>query len=619
MALLAAPTFIYPLNHPPQVTSSFGTYRIGHHHAGLDLTTDGSEAVEVRAAAAGEIFRVRRNDAGYGRAIYIRHPDGRQTVYAHLSAFGPRLAAEIKAREAREKQFFLAFNLKPMAVTQGEVLGYVGTSGTDLVHLHFEVRVDGQPVNPLTNGLVIPDTQAPQIRTILAVPRTPDAHVDQAHDEKAFEVPADGRLAKPIQVGGDVVLYVEAPDHIDGSARDLTAYQLDLLIDGAVWHTTRYDQVSYADERLPELDFHLEREARKTGRFNALFSWGPRMGVHPKPGKSLAKLVKGSHPAVIRVRDAAGNQSEARFTLEVGPTVPPCVPTALKAGKRKDIAPPADRLWRGRLLVVPVPGLCGDTPQVEVHVNGKAAKGWRVSRLGGQPALALQVPAEEDALVEVAVANGGAADRFRIQSHAMKAGAAFEEGEARIEVGGKDALFFPYPTEITKETNPGGPGLEIVGPLVRMSNRFVPALAAARLGLLRPGGVGHVGVYIHDNGRWWYIGGKDEPRYTFGGSVHTADAALMRDLAGPVIGEPEVTPHPAGPRLIIPVKDEGAGVSTVDVTLDGKAIYTERQKPFDRVVWLPLSPVKPGPHRLTIKARDRSGRETTVERSVTWP
>ena len=71
--------------------------------------------------------------------------------------------------------------------------------------------------------------------------------------------------------------------------------------------------------------------------------------------------------------------------------------------------------------------------------------------------------------------------------------------------------------------------------------------------------------------------------------------------------------------MILPVKDAGAGVSVVDVQVDGKPAFTERQRAFDRVIWHPLRAVKPGPHRVQVRVRDRSGREVEVERSVVWP
>ncbi|MGD8376771.1 MAG: M23 family peptidase, partial [Acidobacteriota bacterium] len=66
----------YPLPADLPATASFGEYRPGHLHAGLDFSTGGELGWPVRAAAAGEVFRLKVEPRGYGRAVYVRHPDG---------------------------------------------------------------------------------------------------------------------------------------------------------------------------------------------------------------------------------------------------------------------------------------------------------------------------------------------------------------------------------------------------------------------------------------------------------------------------------------------------------------------------------------------------------------
>ena len=100
------PTFPLALPLPEElpVTSSFGEYRAGHFHAGLDFSTRGELGWPVRAAADGEIYRVKVKARGYGRAVYIRHADGFETVYGHLHVFEDRkLALERFVGEQRAR------------------------------------------------------------------------------------------------------------------------------------------------------------------------------------------------------------------------------------------------------------------------------------------------------------------------------------------------------------------------------------------------------------------------------------------------------------------------------------------------------------------------------------
>lgn len=118
------------------IIAGIGGQVIGFH-TGIDIgTTNGTPLV---AAASGFIALSRRSWGQYGQAIKIEHGDGVETVYAHLSR-----------RVAGVGRW----------VEKGELIAYTGNSGRVYPvptkkhpkagsHLHMEIRIDGQPVNPL--------------------------------------------------------------------------------------------------------------------------------------------------------------------------------------------------------------------------------------------------------------------------------------------------------------------------------------------------------------------------------------------------------------------------------------------------------------------------------------
>ena len=95
-------------------------------HSGVDFGA--SCGTPIRAAGSGKVLSAGPN-SGYGNATVINHGGGLATLYGHQSAFA------VSAGQV---------------VTQGQVIGYVGSTGKSTgCHLHFEVRVNGNPVNPL--------------------------------------------------------------------------------------------------------------------------------------------------------------------------------------------------------------------------------------------------------------------------------------------------------------------------------------------------------------------------------------------------------------------------------------------------------------------------------------
>ncbi len=119
--------FIWPVNGP--ITGNFGEQRPGHIHAGIDIAAP--NGTPIRAAGDGRVALMQGVGAsgGYGNYTCIQHTQTVSTCYAHQSRFGTSLGAR---------------------VTQGQVIGYVGNTGHSFGdHLHFEVRVNGVPVQPL--------------------------------------------------------------------------------------------------------------------------------------------------------------------------------------------------------------------------------------------------------------------------------------------------------------------------------------------------------------------------------------------------------------------------------------------------------------------------------------
>jgi murein DD-endopeptidase MepM/ murein hydrolase activator NlpD len=122
----SAAGFIWPVEGT--VTSGFG-YRWGRMHEGIDISVP--EGTPIRAAADGTVIleQSEYESGGYGNYTCVDHGGGLSTCYAHQSSFAVSTGA---------------------SVNQGDVIGYSGNTGHSTgPHLHFEVRINGAPTDPL--------------------------------------------------------------------------------------------------------------------------------------------------------------------------------------------------------------------------------------------------------------------------------------------------------------------------------------------------------------------------------------------------------------------------------------------------------------------------------------
>lgn len=130
-----------PVDTPdPSPVSSFGfawpirgpitSYMSPRHPLGIDIGLWDREGAAIGAAAPGTVFFAGGNPCcGYGLYVVVQHADGFTTTYAHLSGVAVRIGQQ---------------------VATGETIGFAGSTGYATgVHLHFEIRKDGAPLNPL--------------------------------------------------------------------------------------------------------------------------------------------------------------------------------------------------------------------------------------------------------------------------------------------------------------------------------------------------------------------------------------------------------------------------------------------------------------------------------------
>ena len=159
--------FAPPLEGETILAGTFGELRSNHFHSGLDIKTKQREGLKVHAAASGYVSRIKIAHFGYGKALYITHPNGYTTVYAHLQRFSDKIESFIKKKQYEQESFEIEVfpTNNELILTKGEVIAYSGNTGSSGgPHLHYEIRDNlERPINPLLFGIKVKDSKKPII------------------------------------------------------------------------------------------------------------------------------------------------------------------------------------------------------------------------------------------------------------------------------------------------------------------------------------------------------------------------------------------------------------------------------------------------------------------------
>lgn len=331
--------FRNPLGIPMDLSGNFGELRPNHYHMGLDLKTNRAENQPVYAAADGYIARVKIEPAGFGRAIYINHPNGFTTLYAHLNDFNPKLENWVKQQQYARESWNVFLDLKPdqFPVKKGDFLAYSGnTGGSQAPHLHFEIRrtQDDVNVNPLLFGLPLADNTAPRILRLAVYDRmkslyeqSPRLIAVKANGSSYTTTPGLLTVASP-----KVSFAITAFDTHTGSSNLNGIYEALLYVDNKAVIGFRMDNISYNDTRY--LNAHIDYRTKSAGG-----AWLQHLSDLPGYVNSIYKQEKGDgaidisdgvvHTVRIVVKDAYGNTSTLDYSIQYnGAAVAPAVNTA---------------------------------------------------------------------------------------------------------------------------------------------------------------------------------------------------------------------------------------------------------------------------------------------------
>ena len=250
--------FRNPLDFPIVLAGTFGELRTNHFHSGIDIKTKGISGKEVYVAKEGYVSRIKISLWGYGKAIYVTHPNGYTTVYGHLQKFSDRIEKYIKQKQYEKKSFEIQVfpNRDELTIEKDEIIAYSGNSGGSTApHLHFEIRdtKTEKIINPLLFGLTVPDNITPRFGGLRMTPFGENAAVNQipvAQDLHVSKINSHLYVSDEVEAIGKVGLQINTHDLLNNAANKNGVYSIDMTVnDTLVYHhdleTFAFDESKY--------------------------------------------------------------------------------------------------------------------------------------------------------------------------------------------------------------------------------------------------------------------------------------------------------------------------------------------------------------------------------------
>ncbi len=319
---------MYPVQAKIGLAANFGELRPNHYHMGLDCKTDKKQNVRVVAAAEGYIAHVRIEPSGFGRAIYINHPNGLTTLYGHLNDFFPELEKYVKAQQYKLEswQVYLDIPAKLFSVKKGQFIAFSGnTGGSQGPHLHFEIRdtKTDRVLNPLLFGFPIPDNVPPTLMRLAVYDRCVSTYQQVGKLLPLKKVGNKYVTATGVIISNtDKVSFgISAVDKYTGSANPNGIYEVVLYNDGKAVVGLQLDSITYDETRY--LNAHIDYRLREAG--GPFVEHLSRLPGYPEgvykdfAGDGVIDLTDDSlHKIKVIVKDTYGNASTLEFEIRRG-------------------------------------------------------------------------------------------------------------------------------------------------------------------------------------------------------------------------------------------------------------------------------------------------------------
>ena len=328
--------FRNPLDIPIILASNFAELRSNHFHSGLDIKTELRQGLNVYTAAEGYVSRIKISYYGYGKALYVTHPNGYTTVYAHLRNFSPKLEKYIKQCQYQKESYEVEVFPGPdeLPVTKDEVIAFSGnTGGSTAPHLHFEVRDNQErPLNPMLFGVDIKDTKPPYVTKVYAYAKDENSLVNHSNNKVELRLipnPNGSYTTEKVEAFGAIGFGIASFDKADTAPNIYGLYNIETFLNGN--KTLEIDFNRFSFDETKHINRFIDYELFKTKKSSI-----QKLFVQKGNPLSLFKSVE--NDGYVNIEDGTSSVYKIRIQDYRGNETWVTIPIV---GKKMDIPPSA--------------------------------------------------------------------------------------------------------------------------------------------------------------------------------------------------------------------------------------------------------------------------------------
>ncbi|MFT5858410.1 MAG: murein DD-endopeptidase MepM/ murein hydrolase activator NlpD [Flavobacteriaceae bacterium] len=323
-----------PLKIPLILSSNFGELRPNHFHMGIDFKTNNKIGYSLYAIEEGFVSRIKVSPYGYGKVVYIDHPNGVTSVYAHCSEFKGQVDSIVRRVQLKEQNYAVEVFPKPneIKLKRGEIFALSGNTGSSTApHVHFEIRdtKTEAALNPLVFGFDIADSKKPELRGLKIYALTKDGYTFPGKSVErtvkkgtyGYYIGAD-KVTVPsnfCSATGGIGIAIDAIDRLDGAGNQCGLYGSILIVSGDTLFGQKTDRVPFESTRYVNSHKDFVEYSVNRKKYHKCFKTTENdLPIYQYEENGIIRCNPGDNMKIKYIAfDPKGNESILEFVLAV--------------------------------------------------------------------------------------------------------------------------------------------------------------------------------------------------------------------------------------------------------------------------------------------------------------